>query len=155
MKKPRIIFTITTLIFCLSSLIVAAQTKPNFTGTWKMNPSKSKFAEGGPSAITIKLEQKDASFSESVTVDTNKGEYTLNLKYNADGKEISNQMGELPLQVSAKWEGEKLIVEMKSKKGLFLRKMEISADGKTITMNVHRTDENGATFDDIVVMEKQ
>jgi len=51
-------FTITTIV-CLCALIAAAQTKPDFSGSWKMNREKSKFADGGPNDILIKIDHKE------------------------------------------------------------------------------------------------
>ena len=43
-------------IICLCASIAAAQTKPDLSGAWKMNREKSKFADGGPNAILIKID---------------------------------------------------------------------------------------------------
>ena len=141
------------LTFCLCTFVAAAQTKPNLTGTWKMNESKGKFAHNIPSEITIKFDQKDSSFTELLTVIEN-GEHKMDLKYTADGKETTNQFENQPVQTTASWEGETLVIEVKIEQGKrFIRKITISSDGKTMTMTVHHA--KGENASDTVVLEKQ
>jgi methionine-rich copper-binding protein CopC len=154
MKKISVRSAAIALTFCLCTFIAAAQTKPNLTGTWKMNPSMSKFVNNGPSEITIKFDQRDSSFTETFTITENNGEHKVDLKYNADGKETTNQIENRTVQTTAKWEGETLVVEWKSEQDLFVRKITVSSDGKTMTMAVHRTKGEKA-FDETVVLEKQ
>src|SRR5215468_4582782 len=55
--------------FCFCSLIIAAQTKPDFSGVWKMNREKSKFqAIENIRDIVSKIEHKEPNFSEFITV---------------------------------------------------------------------------------------
>src|SRR5262245_20415795 len=93
-------------IICLCASIATAQTKPNVTGTWKMNPSKSKFEGGGPSGITAKIDQKDDSYIETITVTGDGGDQSVEGKYATDGKEIDVQLGPNGAKGSAKWEGD-------------------------------------------------
>jgi hypothetical protein len=155
MKKISVRSAAVALTFCLCAFIAAAQTKPNLTGTWRMNSSKSKFVNDGPSEITIKFDQSDSSFTESLTITENNGEHKADLKYAADGKETTNQIENRPVQTTAKWEGETLVIEVKfDQVNLFIRKITISSDGKTMTMAVHRT-KGENVFDETVVLEKQ
>jgi hypothetical protein len=154
MKKISVRSAAIALTFCLCTFIAASQTKPNLTGTWKMNSSESKFANNGPSEMTIKFDQKDSSFTESLTITENNGEHKEDLKYTADGKETTNQIDNRPVQTTAKWEGETLVIEMKLEQNLLVRKITISSDGKTMTMAVHRT-KGENVVDDTVVLEKQ
>jgi flagellin-like hook-associated protein FlgL len=154
MKKISVRSAVIALTFCLCAFVAAAQTKPNLTGTWKMNLSKSKFENNGPSEITIKFDQNDSSFTESLTITENNGEHKADLKYTADGKETTNQIENRPVQTTAKWEGETLVIEVKSEQDLFVRKITISPDGKTMTMAVRRT-KGENVFDETVVLEKQ
>jgi uncharacterized protein YkuJ len=154
MKKISVRSAVIALTFCLCAFVAAAQTKPNLTGTWKMNLSKSKFENNGPSEITIKFDQSNSSFTESLTVTENNGEHKMDLKYTADGKETTNQFENQPVQTTASWEGETLVIEVKfEQRNPFIRKVTISSDGKTMTMTVHHTKDENAS--DTVVLEKQ
>src|SRR5262245_49679865 len=154
MKKISVRSAAIALTFCLCTFTAASQTKPNLTGMWKMNSSKSKFANNGPSEITIKLDQTDSSFTESLTITENNGEHKADLKYTAGGKETTNQINNQAVRTTARWEGETLVIELKFEQGnLIIRKITISSDGKTMTMIVHRPE--GENVDDTVVLEKQ
>jgi len=142
-------------IVCLCASIAGAQTKPNFSGTWKMNPQKSKFEGGeGPSSIVIKIDQKDPGISESVTVGGSNGDETVEGKYTTDGKESEVQLGPNTAKATARWEGDALVIEWKGEGLSFRRKHTLSADGKTMTMAVHRPGKDGEV-DETVVLEKQ
>jgi hypothetical protein len=140
----------------LCALTAAAQTKPDFSGTWKMNPAKSKFERGGPNSITIKFEQKDANLSEVMTLggDGGGGERSVEAKYTADGKETDVAMGDQTVKGSIKWEGETLIIAWKGDDRSFTRKCKLSADGKIMTLEVINSNSNG-TATDLVVFDKQ
>jgi hypothetical protein len=150
---------IAALALCLFASVATvdatAQTKqPNLTGTWKMNAEKSKFEQGGPSSITLKIEHKDGALSESLMLMTDNGERTMEAKYTTDGKATSQEVMGRTAQTSAKWEGDALTIDWKADDGGFTRKITLSADGKTLTMVVIQSS-HGQSATDTVVLEKQ
>jgi len=155
MKLRNIAAFMIAAIVCLSALIDAAQTKPDFTGSWKMNREKSKFERGGPDAILIKIDHKEPAFAENWTVSTPDGERSLQAKYTTDGKETEQEVMGRMSKTSAKWEGDALVIEFKSEGGFFKRKITLSADGKTITKIVTQSPRDGEQTEDTVVFEKQ
>ncbi len=46
----------TCLLVGLCALITVAQTKPNFTGAWKLDIQKSKFAGSSPGDVSVTIE---------------------------------------------------------------------------------------------------
>ena len=155
--KLRNLSCLLILALCLSSasLFVVAQSKPNVSGTWKMNAEKSKFERGGPKGITIKFEQQESTLKEALILMNEQGDQTLNFTYTLDGKESAQEIQGQPVKASAKWDGTTLVLEFKSEEGFsFLRKITVSTDGKTITMAVTQTSPNG-TVNDTVVLDKQ
>ena len=130
-----------------------AQTKPNLTGTWKMNTSKSKL-DNGPEAITIKFDQQEPNLRELLTITGAQGEQTVDFKYTTDGKESVNQIRDDTAKCTAKWEGEALVIEWKMGERSFRRKFTLSADGKMMTVAVHHVRPDGEK-DETVVLEKQ
>ena len=147
------------LMFILSFLslafLVQAQSKPNVSGIWKMNAGKSKFERGGPKAITIKFDQQGSTLNETLTLTNDQGERAVNFTYTLEGKESLQQLEGRQIKTTAKWEGESLVIEFKNDEGFnFLRKISVSGDGKTMTIDVKQTSPNGAA-NDIVVLEKQ
>jgi hypothetical protein len=134
---------------------VHAQNKPNFSGTWKMNAAKTKFEQGGPSALTIKFDHQGSSLNEVLTIGNDGGERTANFAYTLDGKESDQQMAGQPIKATAKVDGESLVIEFKNPQGFtFSRKCTLAADGKTMTINVKQVNPNGET-NDLVVLDKQ
>ena len=154
MKSRNLAALMIAAIVCVCASIASAQTKPDFSGTWKMNREKSKFERGGPDAILIKIDHKEPAFAENWTVSTPDGERSLQAKYTTDGKETEQEVMGRMSKTSAKWEGDALVIEFKSEEGFFKRKITLSADGKTITKVVTQSGDNGQT-EDTVVLEKQ
>ena len=156
--KPRKIAAYLMLVVSILSLALfaEAQSKPNVSGTWKMNAEKSKFERGGPKAITIKLDQQESTLKESLTLTNDQGDRTVNFTYTLDGKESLQQLEGQQIKTTAKWEGEALIIEFKNDADgfTFLRKITVSGDGKTMTIAVKQSSPNGAA-NDTVVLEKQ
>jgi len=155
MKSRNLAALMIAAIVCVCASIASAQTKPDFSGTWKMNREKSKFAVGGPDSLLIKIDHKEPAFVENWTVSTPDGERSFQAKYTTDGKETEQEVMGRTAMTSAKWEGDALVIEFKSEGGFFKRKITLSADGKTITKMVTQSPKDGEQTEDIVVFEKQ
>lgn len=147
-------FAAIALLTVVSLSSASAQEKANWTGTWKMVPAKSQFAGEGPSSLVIKLEVKDGAVSETFTVGTANGERGFSGSYTTDGKVTTQDVMGRTAKAFAKWDGEVLVIDFKDERGGFARKFTLSADGKTLTMAVHQTGDNGDR-DETVVLEKQ
>ncbi len=154
MKSRTGVALMIAVIVCLCASIAAAQTKPDFSGSWKMNREKSKFADGGPDNLLIKVDHKEPAFVEDWKMSTPDGERSFQAKYTTDGKETEQEVMGRTAKTSAKWEGAALVIEFKSEGGFFKRKITLSADGKTITKVVTQSREGNQT-EDTVVFEKQ
>lgn len=159
--------TRSTFVVCLSVFATVstwAADKPNFTGTWEMNKSKSDFGQMPPMMVPDKLTQKIAQKAdtelrvESTTVGE-RGTASTDMKYKLDGSESvnKNQMGEV--KSVAKWDGNQIAITSKREvQGMSIglsEKWEVSADGKTMTVNRTMT---GTPMGDMVtktVFEKQ
>jgi len=155
MKSRTSATLITIAIVCLCALIAGAQTKPNLSGMWKMNAQKSKFANGGPDNILIKIDHKEPAFVEDWSMSTPGGDRSFQVKYTTDGKEIEQEVMGRTAKTSAKWEGDALVIEFKATDGFLKRKITLSANGKTMTKVVTHSEGGGETFEDTVVFEKQ
>ena len=155
MKSRTSATLITIAIVCLCALIAGAQTKPNLSGVWKMNAQKSKFANGGPDNILIKIDHKEQALVEDWSMSTPGGDRSFQVKYTTDGKEIEQEVMGRTAKTKAKWEGDALVVEWYSEGGFFKRKITLSADGKTMTKVVTQSNGGGEQSEDTVVFEKQ
>src|SRR5215831_13592024 len=114
--KSRISAALTIVAMALlCASLAGAQTKPDFSGSWKMNPQKSKFAGGrGPEAILIKIDHKEPALTEDWSISSPVGELAFQAKYTTDGKETEQDVMGRVAKTSAKWEGASLIIEIKA-----------------------------------------
>jgi hypothetical protein len=157
MKSRTSAALIIAVIVCLCALTASAQTKPDFSGSWKLNKEKSKFeGNGGPDAILIKIDHKEPALTEDWLVSTPNGERAFVAKYTTDGKETEQQVMGRMAMTSAKWEGDALLIEFKnSENGFIKRKITLSADGKTMTKIVTQSKDGSSQIEETVVFEKQ
>jgi len=138
------------LLAPLCALTAMAQTRPNFTGTWKLNQEKSKSSDG----ITIEFNQKDNNLTEAFNAGQG-GE--LEAKYTIDGKESEVSTGDATIKATAKWDGDALVIDFRGPEEgrYFVRKLTLSADGKTMTINIKQSMPNGGMAEKIWFFEKQ
>jgi len=114
--------------------------KPNFSGEWKLNTSKSNFGQmPAPSSATYKITHDDPKLSTSVKQSSEMGEFNFDANYTTDGKECTNQgFGGSTIKSVVKWDGDMLLIETKGKFGdnefTGNEKWTISADGKMLTI---------------------
>src|SRR5262249_39141683 len=92
MKSRTSATLIIVAVVCICALIAGAQTKPNLSGVWKMNAQKSKFANGGPDNILIKIDHKEPAFVEDWSMSTPNGDRSFQAKYTTDGKETEQEV---------------------------------------------------------------
>jgi hypothetical protein len=138
------------LLAPLCALTAIAQTKPNFTGTWNLNQQKSKSSD----SITIEFNQKDNNLTEAFNAGQG-GE--LEAKYTIDGKESEVSTGDATIKAAAKWDGDALVIDWRGPEEgrYFVRKLTLSADGKTMTINLKHSLPNGGMAEKVWVFEKQ
>ena len=154
-RAKRLMFVALMLTLCAS----IAMAKPNFSGEWKMNPSKSDFGMmPAPTSMVQKVTHNDPELKVVITRVGEQGEITSNSTYTTDGKECINKgrMGEI--KSTLKWEGDTLVIESKADFGgnpvTITNKWTLSEDGKTLTINGHFSSTQGEG-DSKTVLEKQ
>src|SRR3984893_4652144 len=138
---------------------VVAQSKPNFSGTWKLNVAKSEFGPlPAPTSRTDVIEHNDPNLKDGVTADTAQGKQEYTANYTTDGKEVTNKMGPREVKSTAAWEGNNLVVNSKTSFNdndiTIKSSWSLSDDGKTLTQNVHFTSPMGEA-DQKMIYEKQ
>jgi len=131
------------LFVILASLAVTALpalAKPNFSGDWKLNASKSAFGQmPAPSSMTNKITHADPKLSSASKTTSDMGEFEISADYSTDGKETTNRgfQGN-PTTSVAKWDGDTLLIETKGKFGdndfTMQDKWSLSEDGKVFTI---------------------
>jgi hypothetical protein len=144
-----------------AALLVAgqAQAKPNFSGEWKLNTSRSDFGPmPAPATRTDKITHADPSLKVTTTQSGPSGEATFDLKYTTDGGESTNEFRGNPMKSTTSWDGDTLLINTKgSFAGNEIKladKWSLSGDGKVLTINRRITSPQGE-LDQTIVLEKR
>lgn len=145
MKKTLMILSVLTACGCLLfDSTVSAQSKPNFSGNWKLNVEKSDHRDGAPVELFLqKIEHQEPNIHITFLV---KGTVTGEFSFTTDGKETANKAAaneeiESGIDTGA-WDGNTLVRTLKAKlkTGLSLTerdRMSLSDDGKTLILLRH------------------
>jgi hypothetical protein len=138
---------------------LAAQSKPNFSGTWKLNVAKSDFGVLPPSnGRTDIIDHQDPNLKDTVSDDAAQGQQNYTLAMTTDGKEAINKPGGLEMKNVATWDSSNLVVNTKlqfqGSDVTIKTSWALSADGKTLTESAHFESQMGET-DQKLIFEKQ
>lgn len=151
---------INLLAMLLAFVVVAAgqpATKPNFSGEWKMNVSKSNFGPlPPPSVMNRTITHSEPALTIVEEQSSQMGDQKTTRKYVTDGSEMTFDVQGMAVASSAAWkDGVLLIVSRVDAAGLtFTDRMTLSPDGKSLTSVVHITSAQGDA-DITVVFDKQ
>ncbi len=136
-----------------------ALAKPNYTGDWKLNTSKSEFGQmPAPSSMTSKVAHDEPKLETTSKSSSDQGDFEFHAVYTTDGKESTNELMGNPLKSTAKWDGDVLVIESKGTFGdnefTMLDRWTLSGDGKTLT--IARTFKSAmGEMEQKLVLEKQ
>jgi hypothetical protein len=140
-----------------------AQAKPDFSGSWTMDPAKSDPApargaggggggggrgggRGGGVAMQVTIKQTPTQ----LTIDRTMGQGTQTAVYKLDGSESANTMGQGQAKSKATWEGSRLVItttqSLDTPNGPVTidSKDVFSLDGGMLTLENTRNTPNGA-----------
>jgi hypothetical protein len=117
--------------------VCSAFAKPNFTGSWKLDAANSDFGPmPGPDKMDRSIKHDDPKMVIKTTQSGPQGEMTSEMTYVTDGNEFTNKMRGSDVKGTAKWDGDKLVVNYKLDfQGNEIAIKEIwtmGADGKTM-----------------------
>jgi hypothetical protein len=124
-------------VLALAALPVLA--KPNFSGDWKLDLSKSSFGQmPAPGSMTNKITHEDPKLASNTRQSGEQGDFEFESTYTTDGKECSNDMLGNPVKSILKWDGDTLLIDAKGKFGdndfTMQDKWTLSSDGQTLTI---------------------
>ena len=133
----------------------------SFSGTWKLNPAKSKY-ESGPAPKETTVTVTEGNGITDVTVAGTDGNGKLiatHMTHPTDGGPVRFLAGgptdgstESVQQVNA---NTRHITVMQSGKAVRTEQITVSADGKTMRVVAKGTSSGGKSFTDLEVFEKQ
>lgn len=135
-------------IFAIAALVgdVAAADKPNFSGEWKMNPTKSNY---GVIPTPKSLFRKITHTEPSITIAEDQTAGTMELipsrSFTTNSQPATFHLNGVDVVGSAAWEGITLLVQSKvTAAGLqFDDRMSLSEDGKLLTSKVQIRSDQG------------
>jgi hypothetical protein len=144
-----------------TAMIHVGGSQPNFSGTWKLNISKSNFGQLPPPASqtdTIDDSEPSVKIAEDQKGGM-MGDLNLTTTISTDGKETtSSGMGGAPVTSTAHWDGIALVVDSKTSfQGSDIKIKDtytLSSDGKTLTEVTH-VESGMGNFDSTSVYDKQ
>jgi hypothetical protein len=133
------------LLLCLIAVLAitaAAAEKPNFSGEWKMNASKSVLGPvPAPTSWTRKITHREPSLTIANEQKGGIGEQSYTRTYTTDGKEIAFQSDGTDVKGGATWDGDVLVIYSHADAGgttiSITEKMTLSGGSKMLTDAVH------------------
>ena len=113
MRSIRIVIFVS---FLLSCLIVAAQeqSRPNFTGVWKLDTHRSELSAAAPDAVTLYIHQNDPDFHLRSTEIRHGKSWAWSVHGRTDGKTLEFKNREGKRITHMYWQGSQLVLEVKN-----------------------------------------
>ena len=151
------------LALTLGTLVWAQGAKPNFSGTWTLDPAKTDFGPmPPPESMVLVIDHKDPEMKISSTQKTEQGQFDNERRITTDGRENTNKlrtmMGEQEVKSKTSWNGSKLTtmfkLDVQGNAVEVTDSWELSDDGKTMTLARHATSAQG-DFDQKMVFNKK
>jgi hypothetical protein len=127
----------------MSASSASASAKPNFSGTWVLDPSKSDFgAMPGPSSATDVIDHKEPSVKISVKQTNAMGDMAFAMDLVDDGQKVSTwQIFGSEAKSTAHWDGDTLVITtdatIQDNAMKIASRYTLSPDGNTLTVHGH------------------
>ncbi len=132
--------------------------KPDFSGTWKFNPTKSVLQIPSPDASEFVIDHREPVFHFSRTLVVKGVSNTLELTLTTDGKEAAGAQGDLHFRSRLSWDGEVLVfesnVERKGETGLNVVRYTLNPTGDCFVA-VEKLRSKNLNYDNTWVLDKQ
>jgi|HubBroStandDraft_6_1064221.scaffolds.fasta_scaffold38111_1 hypothetical protein len=131
-----------SLCFLLSAALLSAAGKPDFSGSWKLDPQKSDF---GPLPVPSKYERVIEQSGLTVHVITHQatgaGEQSIETRFRTDGEFVENRYQTGVARVSGRWNSGSLEVEtrreLQDKTLTSVEVWSLTPDNHTLTVKSH------------------
>jgi len=164
MKKRILAFVTVIALAVLGSSVLLAESNP-FIGTWKQDMAKSKYAEGGPVALSRSITYESQGDQIKSTHDAVRNDGThLTWTYTGkfDGKDYpitwtgARNAADQTDTISVKRPNANTFeaIQKKGGKVVTTARAVVSKDGKTMTITAKGTDAKGQPVTNVTVYEK-
>src|SRR5689334_16165050 len=158
MTRPRSFGRVAYVLLALVGSVVA-DGKPNFSGEWKLDAGRSNLGPLPSSySLTRKVTHADPRLVVLDSQQGGVGEPSTTQEFTTDGKVSINSFMNNPVESTAVWDGNSLVIAMKATvQGFAFHRTDrwkLSSDGKTLTsvVSVHGGD---GDFEFTLVMSKE
>jgi hypothetical protein len=120
------------LAVVVAPVALFAASKPDFTGTWKLNVDESDLGGAPLTAVVVRIQHKDPEFTYAAKATVNGQDFDESETFTIDGKPRKDSRGGT---MTAHWEGAVLVSDITGPDGnpAYTSRMTLSEDGKTCT----------------------
>jgi|SRR6516162_2066945 hypothetical protein len=158
-KKPRLLYWMVVMLITAVALFVTTAAADQLSGTWKINPEKSKYSPGpAPKDLTVMVESDENNYKLDANGTDGEGK-PIHVQYSGkfDGKDYSATGIENADSVSLKRIDANTIETLQKKNGKVVMTIttKVSKDGKTRTSTWHGKNAEGKDVHNVVVFDKQ
>jgi hypothetical protein len=122
-----------TAILAVALAVTGYAQKPDFSGTWTLDPEASGMTGGGGGGgrgmggpMTVK------QTADTLTVERQGRNGQMTMAYKLDGSESQITMGQMTGKATAKWDGDKLVITTKTDNGESTQTWSLA--GSTLTI---------------------
>ena len=140
LERPKHNWLAISLSVALIPLAAYGAERPNLSGSWQLNSSKSAFQAGKLTGLTWVIDQGDTTLRIAETAKHSDGkEVKSALDCTTDGKDCSVKESGQPAKVSFWFNGETLVeIETKghNRETVVKKKLALSVDGKSMTVEL-------------------
>ena len=98
--------------------LLAAAPKPDFSGTWKLDPQRSRYNAKvpAPKSVTLAVEHRDPRLRIDMTTVTANGSQNYSFELTTDGTEVTKTIDGQPVTAQVRWgdiDGTRLVLTIK------------------------------------------
>ena len=137
---------------------VSPESRPDFSGRWKMNPGKSHLQTALPDSTLFRIEHREPTFKLTRTHNVKGVADTFSIALTTDGKEVVTRDGERVIHSRCAWDGPRLVFDsrivLKDVEATNLVTYSLSADGMELTAVEHFRSP-GLTYDNLWVFDRE
>jgi len=135
-------------LFALLATLASAQDKPNFTGTWQLDPARCDFHTAKISDANWAIEESD----NSIHLTENEAGKAIEMKCSTDGKDCEVHGDKAKASF---WFNGPMLVEMETRGDHVTRyRLTLSQDGKTLKVETTSIVPQGDANDVLVFTKK-
>lgn len=140
--------------------LARAQSRPDFSGVWKMDAAKCEFGALPPvQARTDTIDHRDPNMKATTRQVDGNGDNTVDRAFTTDGKETTVKVMGNDRKMTARWDGDVLVVETKLVANgnaiTITDRWTVSKDNAILTISRHFAADGLGETDQKLVMEKQ